>query len=300
MYNSVKVARQRKTEEKLDKQAIVNIVREAEIDSEYELKIIKARLDFKANLHGKCYASKEKRRKALLGTSECVVEAFNDLIVGLRLLKNGIGGIQEVVSFAVPKLEELYGDVFDAVKTASEMLVTLAEHNVCDLDIQGEIKVTNKVPLSADIQEKVDRAIYLPPMVCRPLVITKNNGSGYLTRKESVILGGEYNYTSKPISLDVLNILNSIPMSLEHRLINEVEKPSDKLIKKEQFDKFNDFVSQSKEVYEYLMNEGNEFYFCHKFDKRGRVYSQGYHIHIQGGKHKQSLLMFAEKELIEL
>ena len=56
----------------------------------------------------------------------------------------------------------------------------------------------------------------------------------------------------------------------------------------------------SKIVYKDILEHGNEFYFCWKFDTRGRMYNQGYHVTIQGNEYKKALIDLAEKHIIRL
>jgi DNA-directed RNA polymerase len=49
-----------------------------------------------------------------------------------------------------------------------------------------------------------------------------------------------------------------------------------------------------------LEEYGNEFYLTHRYDKRGRVYCQGYHISYQGNAWNKSVIELADKEIIEL
>ena len=45
-----------------------------------------------------------------------------------------------------------------------------------------------------------------------------------------------------------------------------------------------------------LAHQGNRFYLGHKYDKRGRIYAQGYHISTQGTPYRKAMLDFADKE----
>lgn len=55
----------------------------------------------------------------------------------------------------------------------------------------------------------------------------------------------------------------------------------------------------AKDVIGLLIQEGNEFYLTHKYDKRGRVYCQGYHVTYQGAAWNKAVIEFADKELID-
>ena len=59
------------------------------------------------------------------------------------------------------------------------------------------------------------------------------------------------------------------------------------------------FKEQSYCFYTLMATQGNRFYFTHKVDKRGRIYSHGYHINPQGSAFKKAMLELSEPELIE-
>ena len=46
--------------------------------------------------------------------------------------------------------------------------------------------------------------------------------------------------------------------------------------------------------------EDNPFYLTHKIDKRGRIYSQGYAINVQGNSYQKSLIDLVKKDYIEV
>jgi DNA-directed RNA polymerase len=54
----------------------------------------------------------------------------------------------------------------------------------------------------------------------------------------------------------------------------------------------------SKVVTKQVLSLGNEFYLTHKYDKRGRSYSQGYHINYQGNAWNKAVVCLADKEFV--
>jgi DNA-directed RNA polymerase len=52
----------------------------------------------------------------------------------------------------------------------------------------------------------------------------------------------------------------------------------------------------SRKTYEKYSDK--EFYFIVQFDKRGRMYTHGYHITNQGSGYKKALVNFSKKQLI--
>ena len=67
---------------------------------------------------------------------------------------------------------------------------------------------------------------------------------------------------------------------------------------REQKDNWMRYKRQSYYFYSLMANQGNKFYFGNKVDKRGRIYTQGYHINLQGTPFKKASLNFANKEQV--
>ena len=76
------------------------------------------------------------------------------------------------------------------------------------------------------------------------------------------------------------------------------EEPTFTLDNQEKTDQWNAFKRQSYEFYKLMVDQGNQFYLTHKVDKRGRIYSMGYHIHTQGTSFKKAQLEFANEEIV--
>ena len=62
---------------------------------------------------------------------------------------------------------------------------------------------------------------------------------------------------------------------------------------------FEKYDRTAKDVIDLLVKEGNEFYLTHKYDKRGRIYCQGYHVTYQGAPWNKACIEFADQEIIE-
>ncbi len=46
-----------------------------------------------------------------------------------------------------------------------------------------------------------------------------------------------------------------------------------------------------------VVQEGNEFYLTHRYDKRGRTYAQGHFINPQGTEYNKAVLEFSNEEV---
>jgi len=210
---------------------------------------------------------------------------------------------QQVVAPLAAYLNESIKDVFDAVRTAAELVAVVCYSDLYDVipaksSESGSLMLRSNVQLSKETKIKLDKTKYLPPLIVPPNTITSNKSSGYLTKEDSVILG-KGNHHTMPLALDVLNILNNIKLSLDIRSLEYAEESKKPLDTKEKRDNHQRMAETSVEVYNEMLNKGNEFYITWKYDKRGRVYSAGYHITVQGTDYKKSLLNLAKQEIIE-
>lgn len=152
----------------------------------------------------------------------------------------------------------------------------------------------------------------MPPMLCRPEVLETNTDSGYLTvKKDSVFLGGRLNDHNGTVSLDVLNTLNGNEYELDKETVSEA-KPWDReilspeqvaaLSHEEQMDYYNALTTRVNylEQFQYLIKvfDDRSLHFQHKADKRGRIYSQGYHLNPAGSGYEKACVNFKKKEFI--
>ncbi|WP_432481737.1 hypothetical protein [Moraxella sp. ZY200743] len=203
---------------------------------------------------------------------------------------------------------------YHSIQTVCELLIVLSQIPYFTLigkkwDMRT---IQTNITLPQIIQDRLNHACYLPPMVEKPKYIKNNHTSGYLTFNDSVILGYTQNQHDMPLSLDVLNTLNNNQYELDEYILNNFTKPwhRDELDENElsllsnseqqdyylQAQTFNMFVQQFEVMTKHLRNQ--TLYFTHKYDKRGRVYSQGYHYNPQGSSFEKACLNLKTKEYI--
>lgn len=195
-------------------------------------------------------------------------------------------------------------DTFNAVKCIAELMVFMAEADLFDLvtakaSETGSIMVQAKYDVDEEIREYINNTMYLPPMIEAPEIVQRNYDMSYKTIKSWMILGNENKHVM-PIGLDVINILNQIELELDERVLMLHEQPNKKLDTVEKVKQFEAMRKASRKVYDLLLEHGNSFYLTWKYDKRGRIYSQGYHVNIQSTEYKKALINLKRKELIEL
>lgn len=219
-----------------------------------------------------------------------------------------------------------FTDKKDAITTVAEIVSVLALTDAFDVTKEhrmASLMVQSRIPLSEELVKFVVESQYLPPMVCEPLELEGNYDSGYLTHRDSLILGGQMNHHDGDICLDVLNKLNKVALSLDTEFLSKIEedptseftaeKVMAKALKKgkvltqvqaateaqNQHQQWMRFKAQSYDFYRLMVELGNEFYLTHKVDKRGRIYAQGYHITTQGTAFKKAMIEFSHKEIVD-
>lgn len=196
-----------------------------------------------------------------------------------------------------------FSDREDGIKTIAEVMAVLCMTDAFDIikeNAQASLMIQCRFPLSKKLIGYIQQSAYLPPMVCAPAEIKHNRQSGYLTHDDSVILGPR-NHHSKDVCLDVLNKQNQTPLRIDTDFLSTVEEePTFDIDTTEKHQLWKNFKRKSYEFYLLMAKQNNgEIYLTNKYDKRGRMYAQGYHITTQGTAFKKAMLEFAEQEVVE-
>lgn len=158
-----------------------------------------------------------------------------------------------------------------------------------------------------DIQDEIDRFQFPLPMVVEPRKVKSNKDTGYVSSRGSIIL--KKNHHDEDVCLDHINRMNRVKFRIDTDTASMVrnrwknlDKPKDGE-SKEDFEKrvraFEKFDRTCHDVIDVLTEHGNEFFLTHKYDKRGRVYCQGYHVNYQGAPWNKATIELAEPELVE-
>lgn len=180
---------------------------------------------------------------------------------------------------------------------------------LCDLvDWSAALKLfIVKFDISPEVQAEIDRFQYPLPMVIKPMKVRNNHDTGYILSRNSLIL--KKNHHDDDICLDHINRVNNIKFTLNfdtaHMIANSwrnLDKPKSGETKQD-FDRrvraFEKYDRTAKDVINLLVQYGNEFYLTHKYDKRGRIYCQGYHVNYQGAAWNKAVIELADKEFVE-
>ena len=135
-----------------------------------------------------------------------------------------------------------------------------------------------------------------------------------------MILGFYENHHDDNICLDVINTLNSNEYELDIEFIKQYKEEAtevtieqlqenarikDKVLTdidaqkklKEIRDNWDKYQEQGAFLQHLMVHHGNSFYLCNKVDKRGRIYSSGYHVNVQGSSFKKAMVNFKHHEI---
>lgn len=168
-----------------------------------------------------------------------------------------------------------------------------ADNGVYDVHLRGHYGyISPNIGIPNEVLQKLKKHMYMPPMLVPPIdwnVEYNDNGKaryfgGYLTHKLPPVLGWKNNHAHY-ISTDALNILQGIPFTMDNFILFNC---------KDTVAAYNLNMEQETEVAATLMDK--EFFFVWQYDKRGRMYSHGYHMDVQSREYKKALLNFANKE----
>lgn len=257
------------------------------------------------------YASKEARLEQIRKLD--LRELVTNLFVGVAYVLKPVL-FTSVTAQMASRLH--FDDKEHSIRTVAEILAVLCRTDVFDItkaSRMASLMLSSNIRLSPQTMHYIEHSQYLPPMVCEPEELTTNRESAYLTHNDSVILK-TYNHHDEDVCLDALNLQNSIPLSLDVDFLHAVEEepPSDlnvvddpnlndfekAILVRERKEQWAAFLKQSRYFYALMVGQGNRFWLTHKVCKRGRLYSQGYHINTQGTKYKKAMVELADKELV--
>ena len=149
------------------------------------------------------------------------------------------------------------------------------------------------------LQDRLILSCYVPP---KDTITKVRNNKG-------IILGNKFNKHDKPLSLDVINILNSQEYILDSWFVDNHKKPwfqdekdVSKLSEVEkakyeiQLKTWEQYQEQLEVFIKHLKD--NPFYFEHKYDMRGRVYVKGYHFTTQGTSYEKACINLNKYEYV--
>lgn len=189
-------------------------------------------------LEGDYYESKKKRLEQLQNLD--IRTLVMDIFVGIAYFLKP-EHFTSVTAQLAARLK--FNDRVDAITTVAELVAVLCQTDAYDINKpskQASLVLESRMDLPESLVDFILNSEYLPPMVCQPLELTHNFSSGYLTHNDSLILGSG-NHHDGDLCLDVLNIMNSVPLKLDTEFLCTVEEePTFELVTQDQIDQWND------------------------------------------------------------
>lgn len=223
-----------------------------------------------------------------------------DLLIQMALHK------RTTLSTMVGILRHHFEPLKNASQLTADMLHKCVLADLCDW-LPNTQQLVVRYTITEDVQRDLDRFQYPLPMVVKPQKLSDNRDTGYLTTRNSVIL--RKNHHEDDVCLDHLNRVNRIKFVINHDVANMIanrwknlDKPKVGETKEDHQRRVKAFAKYdrtAREVIKLILAYGNEFYLTHKYDKRGRIYCQGYHVNYQGAPWNKAVVELADKELVE-
>jgi hypothetical protein len=179
-------------------------------------------------------------------------------------------------------------DPLDRAKCAAEVIA------ICYLWELIEItKVSDKVML---ITTEFDLGVDIPQFDKHLPVFAKPEPVAY-----NPILGNVFKQHENDVCRDHIDLMNSIPLALEYRVITDrAEEPNKSPQTEEQWADWFKFVDESLAAYSKVAQKNRPFYLEHSVDTRGRTYCSGFYINYQGASFKKAIVKLADKEVVKL
>lgn len=242
----------------------------------------------------------KKGRDALLHTEIDIDKMFFDVINSLKPLQLPEQGISKTIALYLeilcdPKEKHIQSiatrigrrcglEGVEAAKHGVEILELASDTGLYDVLLyQRSTIIRPLIRASDETLAKINTFNYLPPMIVPPKDWTNNHNGGYLTVPHEIILKTR-NKHSQPVSYDVINKLQKIPLELdEYILFNFIETED---------------VEFNREIYVDFLDKW--FYYMWQYDNRGRMYSAGYDINFQSTEFKKMLHNLSDKVLITI
>jgi hypothetical protein len=230
-----------------------------------------------------------------------------DVILGIiaTIISNGYGKLsplQSVAARAIPFIPmdmEFIDKYHLSLEMVSAVGLTSEFARLVDSDGTRYIVSEYKHP---EIDKAIKGASHPMPLLVAPKAIKGIDDNAYRSDNGyHVMLGSRLNHHDNPIPVRAVNFLSRVAYAIEDALHSNRPMKVAKSARvnhkvKEQLE-YNSKLHTlcTYDVVQYLLDNGNKFYFAHSICKRIRTYSVGYQLNLQGGEYDKSLLEFHRK-----
>ena len=223
--------------------------------------------------------------------------ASASVLIGILGPKHFTGGPD-----TIPTTEQL--------QACADMLIKAAEHDLVDWSDFAQ-QFVMRIDVTQDVYDELERYQYPLPLVVEPAEVRTNRDTGYHSqgsRKGSIIL--RQNHHDDDVCLDHINRVNKTRITINSDTVAMIENKWRHLDRardgelQEDYEKrvraFKKYDRTARDVLTHLSMAGDVFYLTHRYDKRGRCYSQGYHVNPQGNDWNKAVIEFADTEIVQI
>jgi DNA-directed RNA polymerase len=243
--------------------------------SEIHLRVSQWLNDYRLGLWGKTYESKDIR----LAKVEAYLEDI-PLWVLLSVASNNPETLQTCSARLGSFLED---ETLLAIKTGAEIL------SICDglgFSIERPVYGQGNTFMVHCHLDRLSEVLSLQALEFYPM--PELAIPSYSKDASRVLLGHRENRHNEGINMSVLAILSTVGYKLTDIAKEIEEKPEG--VRQEDWD---NYLEQCEIVKAELANK--PFYFKWAYDKRGRVYSRGYHVNVQANEFHKACLSFSKE-----
>lgn len=202
-----------------------------------------------------------------------------------------------------------------AMQATADALEAAIENDFVNYD-RNRSEFIQSLFLTPEVTQELDRYQYPLPMIVTPKSVKNNRSNGYLsstTTDSLVVLKGtkaDGFYEDSDVCIEHLDSMNKIPLSINTDVVHLIDNKWKDLDKKrngetndayqKRLKAFRRYDSSSKDVVNALSTMRDKIWLTHKYDRRGRVYCQGYHVTYQGNEWNKAMIEFSNKEVMSL
>ena len=258
----------------------------------------KAKARIRALVDGVYYPSKDRRMDSLSMLINCPDEQDTDKLID-RILATIclVQAPTPIVSVAGMLAEKLGMEhKRDSLYTALEIIAVCRDigwYIVGRRDNYSQYMMKSNLQFDDNTVEEVSLYMYLPPMVEAPATIMHNSQSPYQTLAfDSCLSGASDGFHTNDICLDVLNLQNRIEYKIDTQFFEVF--PEQCAVGPEHPDYAQELANHFKKMKQTQLAldviEGRNVFIPNKYDGRGRLYAQGYHISPQGNEFAKAIL----------
>jgi len=238
------------------------------------------------------------------GIIEMIDKAEIPLSFGINLLVQMVIHKRANISTLVGILYKHFVHKENTFQGCADAILVAVYADLVDWDPVGEMCVL-KYDVSEDVYDDLARYQYPLPVLIEPAEVMTNKQNGYYTKQSSIMLKNSHH--NDDVCLDHINKQNGIKFTLNMKTVDMINNSWSNLDKakagetKAEFQRrrkaFDTYCTYAHDIMNHLVIWGNEFYITNRYDKRGRCYTQGYHVNVQGNEWNKAALEFATKEI---